>query len=221
MDDQGIYTCKSSSTGQHSTKLIVNCMHFLFFFILPQSQTIFALWILAQPHISPSSPLLLYPVNRTFTLTCSLLCDHDINFNAFFWLINGELIERSNEDYQQEILSPHTQRLTVYLNKKNLNFIEANYTCAYGEKEASIFVRRRTSEWQKSIIEVNRTMYVLFVFSRRRIPSITSTTWFISTVSISNPFRYQSSTGSTTYVDTMDFVLLRVQYSMICRNLFF
>lgn len=145
MDDQGIYTCKSSSTGQHSIKLIVNCTYFLFFFTNLKSFFSLAKNI-AQPHISPPSPLLLYPVNRTFTLTCSLLCDHDINFNDFLWFINGELIERTNEDYQQEILYPHTQRLTVYLNKKNLNFIEANYTCAYGEKEASIFVRRRTSE---------------------------------------------------------------------------
>lgn len=101
---------------------------------------------IAQPHISPSSPLFLYPVNRTFTITCSLLCDNDIDFNRFLWLINGELLDREHEGYEREILSPHTERLTVYLNKKNLNFIEANYTCAYGEKEASIYVRRRTSE---------------------------------------------------------------------------
>jgi len=124
IEDQGIYTCKSSSSGQHSIKLLVN----------------------SYPYISPSSPLLLYPVNRTFSITCSLLCDSEINLNDFNWLVNGELLNEDNHDYNIETISPNTQRLTVYLNKKNKNFIQANYTCVYDGKEATIFVRRRTKE---------------------------------------------------------------------------
>jgi hypothetical protein len=96
--------------------------------------------------MSPSSPLLLYPVNRTFSITCSLLCDFDINLNDFNWFINGELLNEDNYDYDIDTISSNTQRLTIYLNKKNKNFIQANYTCEYDGKEASIFVRRRTSE---------------------------------------------------------------------------
>jgi hypothetical protein len=101
---------------------------------------------LARPYISPSSPLLLYPVNRTFSITCSLLCDLDINFNDFIWFINGELLNKDNYDFDIDTISSNTQRLIVYLNKKNKNFIQANYTCRYNGKEATILVRRRTSK---------------------------------------------------------------------------
>ncbi len=111
-----------------------------------QKILIFLLFELAQPYISPSSPLLLYPVNRTFTLTCSLFCHLNINFHDFKWRINGELLTNDNHDFSIETISSHTQRLIVYLNKKNKNFIQANYTCSYDGKEASIYVRRRTSE---------------------------------------------------------------------------
>jgi len=120
-EDQGIYTCKSSSSGQHSIRLFVN----------------------SRPYISPSSPLLLYPVNRTFSITCSLLCDLDINLNDFIWFVNGELLTRDNYDFDIDTISSNTQRLTVYLNK---NFIQANYTCRYDGKEATILVRQHTKE---------------------------------------------------------------------------
>jgi hypothetical protein len=101
---------------------------------------------LAHPFLSPPSPLLLYPVNRTFTLTCSLFCHINLNINDFQWFINGELLTKDIHDYSIETISSHTQRLIVYLNKKNQNFLQANYTCAYDGKEATIYVRRRTSE---------------------------------------------------------------------------
>ena len=101
---------------------------------------------LARPLISPSSPLLLYPVNRTFSITCSLLCDPKINLHGITWFVNGELLNDDNHDFNTELISSHTQRLNVYLHKKNKNFIEANYTCRYNGKEATILVRRRTSK---------------------------------------------------------------------------
>jgi hypothetical protein len=101
---------------------------------------------LAHPYISPSSPLLLYPVNRTFSITCSLLCDLEINLNDLIWLVNEELLTEYDQDYHIETISSNTQRLTIYLNKKNRNFIQANYTCRYKGNEASILVRRHTSE---------------------------------------------------------------------------
>lgn len=99
---------------------------------------------LAHPKIFPASPLLLYPVNHTFSITCSLLCNSDMNSNGINWFMNEELLNNDNQDFNIETISPNTQRLTVYLNK---NFIQANYTCKYDEKEATILVRRRTSEW--------------------------------------------------------------------------
>jgi hypothetical protein len=115
---------------------------FFFFFFKIKILIIFFFKI-ADPYISPSSPLLLYPVNRTFSITCSLLCDLNINFNEFNWFVNGELLNKDNYDFNIDTISSNTQRLTVYLNK---NFIQANYTCQYDGKEATIFVRRRTSE---------------------------------------------------------------------------
>ncbi|CAF2310780.1 unnamed protein product [Rotaria sp. Silwood2] len=125
LEDQGIYTCKSSSSGQHSS---------------------IKLFVESHLYISPSSPLLLYPVNRTFSITCSLLCNVEINLNNFNWFINGELLNNDIYDYDIEIISLNTQRLTVYLNKKHKNFIQANFTCKYDEKETTILVRRRTKE---------------------------------------------------------------------------
>jgi hypothetical protein len=104
------------------------------------------MFILAHPHLSPSSPILLYPVNRTFSITCSLLCDLKIDINDINWLVNGELLNDENEDFSIETISSQTQRLTVYLNKKNKHFTQANYTCRYHTKEATILVRRRTSK---------------------------------------------------------------------------
>lgn len=180
---------------------------------------------LAQPYISPSSPLLLYPVNRTFTITCSLLCDWDINFDDFLWFVNGELLDRDNHDFRTETISAHTQRLTVYLNKRNRNFIEANYTCAYAGKEASIFVRRRTSE-SKSMICVNNGNETNHLVFRRRIPPITATAGFLLTVSISKRVRYGSPAGSNRIFDSLCFVILLVfflivQYALVFSAFYF
>lgn len=106
----------------------------------------FVLFDIAHPHIFPSSPLLLYPVNQTFSITCSLLCNLEINTNHLHWYIDGELLNHDDYDYDIEIKSPSTQRLTVHLNKKHKNFIQANFTCKYDEKEATILVRRHTSK---------------------------------------------------------------------------
>ncbi|CAF1642954.1 unnamed protein product [Adineta ricciae] len=123
-EDQGIYACKSSSSGQHSIKLLVN----------------------SHPHLTPPSPLFLYPVNRTFTLTCSLSCDSEIHFDDLTWLVNGQLLNQSNYDFHTEPISSNTQRLTIFFNKKTQNFHQANYTCRYNGKEAHILVRRRTKD---------------------------------------------------------------------------
>ncbi|CAF0808375.1 unnamed protein product [Rotaria sordida] len=125
LEDQGIYTCKSSSSGQHSN---------------------IKLFVESHPHISPSSPLLLYPVNRTFSITCSLLCNVEINLKNFNWFINGELLNNDIYDYDIEIISLNTQRLNIYLSKKYKNFIQSNFTCKYDEKETTILVRRHTKE---------------------------------------------------------------------------
>ncbi|CAF1251771.1 unnamed protein product [Adineta steineri] len=124
IEDQGYYKCKSSSTGQHSIKLIVN----------------------SHPYLSPPSPILLYPVNRTFSITCSLLCDSSINFNNLIWLVNGQPLNEDRHEFLIETISFNTQRLTVFLHKKNHHFNQANYTCRYNGKESSVLVRRRTKE---------------------------------------------------------------------------
>jgi hypothetical protein len=104
------------------------------------------LFELAHPHLSPSSPLLLYPVNRTFSITCSLLCGLDVNLNDINWFVNGELLTNDNQDFDIENLSSNTQRLLIHLHKKHKNFLQANYTCRYDGREATILVRRRTSQ---------------------------------------------------------------------------
>ncbi len=100
----------------------------------------------ADPHLSPSSPILLYPVNRTFSITCSLLCDTFIDIEKIIWLVNGQGLYEDRHQYHVETISFNTQRLTVFLNKKTNHFIPANYTCRYNGKESSVLVRRRTSK---------------------------------------------------------------------------
>ncbi|CAF1546617.1 unnamed protein product [Adineta ricciae] len=124
LEDQGYYKCKSSSTGQHSVELTVN----------------------SRPYLSPSSPILLYPVNRTFSITCSLLCEESIELNQLTWLVNGHALSEDRHEFFIETVSFNTQRLTIFLNKKAHQFSQANYTCKYNGKESSIFVRRRTKE---------------------------------------------------------------------------
>ncbi len=101
---------------------------------------------LADPHLSPSSPILLYPVNQTFTITCSLLCDASIDINQLIWLVNGQALDEDRHQFLLDTISLNTQRLTVFLNKKNHHFHPANYTCKYHGKESSILVRKRTSK---------------------------------------------------------------------------
>lgn len=148
IEDHGLYTCKSSSAGQHSIQLLVHCMS-------PQRLDRLVsdrFRILARPFLTPSSPLLLYPVNRTFSITCSLLCAFEqIDLTRLHWLVDGELLNEEKNDYLLETLSSHTQRLTVYLNHRNRNFAQANYTCEYDGKEATTLVRRRTSESNRAI----------------------------------------------------------------------
>ncbi len=143
IEDQGYYKCKSSSIGQHTIKLIVNCM----FYIFEKTTILFFFSKLAHPHLSPSSPILLYPVNRTFSITCSLLCDTSIEINHLIWLVNGQALYENKYQFLIETISLNTQRLTVFLNKKNNHFHPANYTCKYNGKESSILVRRRTSKY--------------------------------------------------------------------------
>ena len=63
------------------------------------------------------------------------------------WFVNGDLLPSDKNDYRLDTISTHSQRLTVYLNKKHRDFMQANYTCEYDGKEAMILVRRRTSEY--------------------------------------------------------------------------
>lgn len=101
--------------------------------------------LLASPHLSPASPILLYPVNRTFSITCSFLCEPAINPAKIIWLVDGEELNEDQHEFRREMLTMNAQRLTVFLNKKNQHFTSANYTCRYDDKETSVFVRRRTS----------------------------------------------------------------------------
>jgi hypothetical protein len=141
-----LYTCKSSSAGQHTVQLLVHCM------CHHRDSSLIRFILLARPFLSPSSPLLLYPVNRTFSVTCSLLCAAEqIDLSRLHWLVDGELLNEEKNDYLLETLSSHTQRLTVYLNHRNKNFVQANYTCEYDGKEATTLVRRRTSESNRTI----------------------------------------------------------------------
>ena len=151
-EDHGFYTCKSSSTGQHSIQLMVHCK-FIFKgqkeFSCLKLSTFHS--ILARPLISPPSPLLLYPVNRTFSITCSMLCPFEqIELANLRWLVNGDLLTEDSNDFHIENISRHTQRLTVYLHKRTAHFFQGNYTCEYEGKQSTIFVRRRTSELNKT-----------------------------------------------------------------------
>ena len=117
----------------------------MFFLFKKKSEIKNLIILIAHPHVSPSSPLLLNPVDRTFSITCSLLCDLDVNLNDINWLINGELLTNDNHDFDIENVSSNTQRLIVYLHKRHKNFLQANYTCRYNERETTILVRQRTS----------------------------------------------------------------------------
>ncbi len=158
IDDQGYYKCKSSSIGQHNIKLIVNCMFYIF---KNKDFLSFFCYKLANPHLSPSSPILLYPVNRTFSITCSLLCDTSIEINNLIWLVNEQPLYEDRHQFLIETISSNTQRLTVFLNKKNNHFHPSNYTCRYNGKESSILVRRRTS---KLFFYDLRTFIYLFIY---------------------------------------------------------
>lgn len=105
------------------------------------------LLILAHPYLLPSSPILLYPVNRTFTLTCSILCGSSIEIQNLMWLANGQSLNEDNDQFYIETILPNTQRLTVFLTTKNYNFNQTNYTCRYDGKESTVLVRRRTSKF--------------------------------------------------------------------------
>lgn len=103
--------------------------------------------ISANPSISPVSPLLLYPVNRTFSITCSLLCETSIDLANLIWLVDGQELTEDRHPFRLETISFNEQRLTIFLNKKHRHFTSANYTCRYDGKESSILVRRRTSKY--------------------------------------------------------------------------
>jgi len=62
------------------------------------------------------------------------------------WLVNGQALYEDKHEYLIETISFNTQRLTIFLNKKNHHFNPSNYTCRYQGKESSILVRRRTKE---------------------------------------------------------------------------
>ncbi len=79
-------------------------------------------------------------------MTCSLLCDSSFDINNLIWLVNGQPLYEDRHQFFLEVISSNTQRLTVFLNKKNNHFSHANYTCRYDGKESSILVRRRTSK---------------------------------------------------------------------------
>lgn len=146
MEDQGYYKCKSSSDGQHSIKLVVNCMFFSLRVIELRFLKFFFCAKLAHPYLSPRSPILLYPVNRTFTITCSLLCHQSIEIHNLIWLANGQLLHEDRHKFFIETISFNTQRLTVFLNTKGDHFNQTIYSCKYDGKESSILVRRRTSK---------------------------------------------------------------------------
>lgn len=122
--DQGYYRCKSTHHGQHTIKLIVN----------------------SNPYLTPSSPLLLSPSNRTFSITCSFLCQSSIDLTKIQWLINDKDLFAEKYQFLLETLAFNSQRLTIFLNKKSHHFSSANFTCRYQERQSTILVRRRTRE---------------------------------------------------------------------------
>ena len=155
--------------------------------------TTLLLFSVAHPHLTPDSPILLYPVNRTFSITCSLLCEPTVDLDQLVWLVDGHALMDDPHTFHRETLSSHSQRLTVLLNKKNHHFPPTNYTCRYKEKESSILVRRRTS----TIRSVDQLFGFLSFFRRRRITSFTSSTRFFIRLSPSNsPVRYRSTAVS-------------------------
>jgi len=157
---------------------------------------IFFLFIykLANPHLSPSSPILLYPVNRTFSITCSLLCDTSIEINNLIWLVNEQPLYEDRHQFLIETISSNTQRLTVFLNKKNNHFHPSNYTCRYNGKESSILVRRRTS---KLFCYDLRTFIYLFILEEElhRLPRQegSSSAYLLQAAFDTGQTQYQSS----------------------------
>ncbi|CAF1405412.1 unnamed protein product [Didymodactylos carnosus] len=132
-DDYGMYTCKTNSQIRRTVELIVN----------------------SQPDVHPKH-IIVYPVNRTFSLTCSLLCEQSSDkFDSLLpihWLFNGQLVNNilPNDHINIEILNYNTQRLTVYLNgRKHTRRIDdkiaGNYTCQYKTLQTTVHVQRRTS----------------------------------------------------------------------------
>ncbi|CAF1172647.1 unnamed protein product, partial [Didymodactylos carnosus] len=133
-EDHGVYTCKhSNSQIRRTVKLIVN----------------------SQPYVHPKH-IIVYPVNRTFSLTCSLLCEQSKDnigtLLPMHWLFNGQLVHNilPNDHINIELLSYNTQRLTVYLNgQKRTRTIDdkitGNYTCQYKTSQTTVHVQRRTS----------------------------------------------------------------------------
>jgi hypothetical protein len=108
------------------------------------------LWIhffVAHPHLSPVSPLLLYPANRTFSITCTLPCRSTVDLEQFIWLVNGQRLTHDEHRFSLETLAFNSQRLTIVLTTTTTTntWSQMNYTCRYKQKESSIVVRRRTS----------------------------------------------------------------------------
>lgn len=100
---------------------------------------------LAHPHLLPPSPILLYPVNRTFSMTCALLCDASIDIDRLVWLVNNRPLNNEKYKFHVETISSNTQRLTIFLHSKvDQLFNQANFSCRYNGKESSVLVRRRT-----------------------------------------------------------------------------
>jgi len=111
---------------------------------------------LANPYVTPSSPLLLSPSNRTFSITCSFLCQSSIDLAKLQWLINDEDLFTANYQFLLETITLNSQRLTIFLNKKvSHNFSSANFTCRYQDKQSTILVRRRTSTTEKKNFEIS------------------------------------------------------------------
>ena len=137
-----------------------------------------------------------------------------------FWLVNGELLNAETNDFLLETISRHTQQLTVYLNGKMKHFTQANYTCVYDGKEATILVRRRTSEFNplNSIGLMTYSLSFCFDFSSRRwIASITETRRFISCLSFTNSIWQRNSFDRITSIHLDILVIISVMQLCLIR----